>query len=53
MEKSQPDGLMFVVEKRYQGADLEGIGAALRAEWGLTSTDADEAVREFFEEARQ
>lgn len=43
----------FQVAERYKDADLRSIGMLLRAEWGLTAVEADEAVREFFEEARQ
>ena len=50
MGKPKPDGLTYTVEKRYRGADLKSIGLVLRAEWGLTADQANEAVREFFEE---
>jgi|CXWL01.1.fsa_nt_gi hypothetical protein len=44
------DKLAFEVGKRYRGADLKSIGLVLRAEWGLTADQADEAVKTFFEE---
>lgn len=45
--------LTFPVAERYRDADLKSIGMLLRAEWGLTAEEADEAVREFFQEVRQ
>lgn len=47
------EGMTFPVDERYRDADLKSISMLLRAEWGLTAAEADEAVREFFEEARQ
>ena len=47
------DEVNFPVAERYRGADLKSIGMLLRAEWGLTAAEADEAVREFFQEVPQ
>lgn len=45
--------LTFLVEERYRDADIKSISKLLRAEWGLTAEQADEAVREFFQEVPQ
>lgn len=45
--------MTFQVAERYKDADLKSIGMLLRAEWGISAEQADDAVREFFEEDRQ